>query len=791
MTIEQTLEAALQHHQAGRIAQAQALYRQVLAQQPDQPDALHLLGVLAYQAGQPRTALDLVRRAVALNPAAPDFQINLGEILCATGRTDEAIAAYRAAARLSPRSAIAFNGLSIALLARGQLAEALDAAHRAIELQPDYPQAHNNLGNILHAQKELDSAIASYRRALALRPGFAQAANNLAVLLRDRGQIDEAITLLRDALAQNPDYADAHNNLGLALASAGRIDEAIDCYHRAVATRPAFAEAFNNLGNALHERGEVDRAQAAFQKALDLRPDFVEALLNLAKLLRESDLTDEAIATARAALVLRPDDPAALNQLALALGDRDQGDEAFRLLQRAVERSPQFDQAHNNLGNLYKDRGQLDQALASYDRAIALRPDRADYLGNRIFCMQYHPDLDAAAQRDYRQLWDQRHAQPLSGRILLHANDRSADRRLRIGYVSPDFREHCQSFFTLPLLRSHDHERFEIICYSSVRREDAVTQRLRGCADVWRSVAHLSDAQLADAIREDRIDILVDLTMHMAGGRLITFAAKPAPVQVTWLAYPGSTGLAAMDYRLTDPFLDPHGADESIYSERSLRLPDTFWCYDPLDDLAPSEVPASRQAGITFGCLNNFCKVNESVLKLWAAVLGKVAGSRLLILSPAGAHREVATATLGRHGVDASRIQWLDRRPRSKYLLLYHLVDICLDTVPYNGHTTSLDAMWMGVPVITRIGSTIVGRAGWSQLSNLNLTDLAAQTDEQFVTTAANLAADIPRLAELRRTLRQRMAASPLMDAPRFARNVEDAYRQMWQTWCGGGSARP
>jgi predicted O-linked N-acetylglucosamine transferase (SPINDLY family) len=246
-----------------------------------------------------------------------------------------------------------------------------------------------------------------------------------------------------------------------------------------------------------------------------------------------------------------------------------------------------------------------------------------------------------------------------------------------------------------------------------------------------------------------------------------------------------------MDYRLTDPFLDPPGADESVYSERSLRLPDTFWCYDPRDDLAPSELPASRQTGITFGCLNNFCKVNQSVLKLWAAVLGKVVGSRLLILSPAGAHREAATATLAQHGVDPSRIQWLDRRPRSNYLQLYHLLDICLDTFPYNGHTTSLDAMWMGVPVVTRVGPTVVGRAGWSQLSNMDLTDLAASTDEQFVTIAANLAADIPRLAELRRTLRQRMAGSPLMDAPRFARGVEAVYCQMWQAWCGGEPARP
>jgi predicted O-linked N-acetylglucosamine transferase (SPINDLY family) len=835
---EQALEAAVQKHQEGRLAEAQALYQQVLAQQPDQPDALHLLGVLFYQLGRPDAALEQIRRAVALNPAAPDYQINLGEILSATGRLDEAIVAYGTAARLAPRSPVAHNGLSTAFFAQGRLNEAFAAARRAIELRPDYPEAHNNLGNVFYARRELEPAIASYRRALDLRPAFAEAANNLGAMLRERGQLDEAMALFRSALALRPEFAEAHNNLGIALGSAGRKDEAIVCHQRAVAINPVFAQAYNNLGISLLERGHSDAAQAAFHKALELRPDLVEALNNLGKLLRETDLIDEAIATGRAALALRPDDPEVMNQLSLALTDRDQGEEASRLLRRAVALRPGLADAHNNLGNLLKDRGQLDEALSSYGRAVALRPDRADFLSNRIFCMQYHPDFDAAAQARQLGLWDQLHAQPLAKLIQPHTNDRSADRRLRVGYVSPDFREHCQSFFTIPVLSAHDHQRFEVFCYSSVRREDAVTRMLRGYADVWREAAFLSDEELASVIRNDRIDILVDLTMHMAHGRLRVFAGKPAPVQVTWLAYPGSTGLKAMDYRLTDPYLDPpggpfpslgtpgegqdegfssqlkdgpspqpspgvpgegggrvpdegaggrmRGSEDSLYSEQSVRLNDTFWCYDPRSDLAVNDLPALRRGQVTFGCLNNFCKVNDEVLKLWARVLGEVGGSRLLILSPAGSHRDAALATLAGEGVDPSRVQWLDRRPRPQYLKMYHLLDVCLDTFPYNGHTTSLDAMWMGVPVVTRLGRTVVGRAGWSQLSNLNLTDLAAQDDEQFVSIAAGLAGDLPRLDALRRTLRPRMEASPLMDARRFARNMEDAYRGMWGQWLSG-----
>lgn len=783
MTIEQTLEAAVQEHQAGRLTEAQALYRQVLAVRPDQPDALHLLGVLAYQVGQNETALQLVRRAVALNPAAGDFQINLGEILWATGRMDEAIAAYRSAARLAPGSAVAQNGLSVVLFATGQLEEALTAARRAIELRPDYPQAHNNLGNILHAKKDSDSAIAAYRRALELRPGFAEAGNNLAVLLRERGQMDEAIALLRDILVQHPEFADAHNNLGLALASADRGDEAIASYQRAVAIKPTFAEAFNNLGIALHERGQSEQAQAALQTALDLRPDFVEALLNLAKLLRETDFTDEAIATCRAALALRPDNPEGLNQLALALIDRDKGEEALSLLRRAVELRPRDHQLWNNQGNLLKDRGDLDGAVTSYRQAMELNPGWITAHQNFLYALNFHPQYDAATILREHQKFDRLHAEPLAELARTHENERSFDRPLRIGLMSPDFRDHVVGRNMLPLLAAHDRTQFQIVCYGLMRRRDAMTARFMTVADVWRDVAGASDEHIAQLIGQDKIDILVDLSLHMEGNRILVLARKPAPVQATFGGYPGTTGIKAIDYRLTDPYLDPPDADQSVYSERSIRLADTFWCYDPRSDLAVNDLPAARRGQVTFGCLNNFCKVNESVLKLWAAVLGSVEGSRLLILSPAGSHRERASAALASGGVDSSRVQWLDRRPRVEYLQLYHQLDICLDTFPYNGHTTSLDAMWMGVPVITRLGNTVVGRAGWSQLSNLNLTELAAQTDAQFVTIAANLAADIPRLNELRRTLRGRMTASPLMDAGRFARNVEDAYRRMWMDW--------
>jgi protein O-GlcNAc transferase len=520
--------------------------------------------------------------------------------------------------------------------------------------------------------------------------------------------------------------------------------EAPEQYRRANDLRPPHTDALINLGNVLKELGELNQASEAYEAAIRAQPRSPVPLNNYAALLRSRGRLEEAEATLRVGIEFNPNDPA----------------------------------LHNNLGNVLKDAGELEEGIACFRRALALNPADAGTHSNLAYSLSFAA-TDGRVVLEECLRWNAHHAAPLQSEIRVHTNDRSPGRRLRIGYVSPDFRDHCQSLFTIPLLSHHDHEAFEIFCYSSVERPDEITRRIAGFADVWREARPLNDAELCEVIRADRIDILVDLAMHMAGGRPQLFASKPASIQVAWLAYPGTTGISAMDYRLSDPRLDPPGFDDQ-YSERTIRLPDSFWCYDPLTDQpAVNALPAMERGFPTLGCLNNPCKLTDPTLALWGGVMRALSNARLLLMAPAGSHRQRLLRRLASHGIAADRVSFVPFRPRDQYLRSYHDIDLGLDTIPYNGHTTSLDSFWMGVPVVTRVGNTCAGRGGLSQLFQLNLLDLAAETDEAFIAAAVAMASDLPRLSKLRMGLRTRLRRSPLMDAKRFARNIESAYRQV------------
>jgi protein O-GlcNAc transferase len=601
-----------------------------------------------------------------------------------------------------------------------------------------------------HQAGRLAEAEAIYLHILSEQPDQADALHLLGVLLGQIGKPEAGKLKIRRALELRPDYSEALSNLGNLLAGSGEYPEALACHGRAVQVRPDIAAAHVHLGNTFLAMRRLDEAVAAYRQAIAMKPDFAEAMVNLGIALRNQRQLEASIKSFRNAIALQPN--------------------------HAI--------AHGNLAAALAEDGQFTRSVSEFAKALALNPDDATTHSNLIFLQMFLPEFDSTMIRQELARWNDRHAKPLQKLIQPHANDRTANRRLRIGYVSADFRDHVIGRNVLPLLSQHDRAQFEVFCYSNVSLADRLTVEFQKYADGWRDIRSCSNEEAAEVIRRDRIDILVDLSLHTSNHRLLVFALRPAPVQVTFAGYPGSTGLEAIDYRLTDPFLDPPDGVDEFRVEKPVRLPKSFWCYEPGIELPVNSLPADANSHVTFGCLNNFTKVNDGVVRLWSQVMRAVESSRMLLLCPEGAARERLLALFEREKVDRRRIEFAANCPRPKYLELYHRIDVGLDTFPYNGHTTSLDSYWMGVPVVTLVGSRIVGRAGISQLSNLGLPELIARTADEYVRIATSLAADLPRLAAIRASLRQRMERSPLMDAAGFARGIEAAYREMWVAYC-------
>jgi protein O-GlcNAc transferase len=786
LTVQQAFDLALRHHQAGRFRDAEELYQQILRANPDFTDAMHNLGVLALQLNRTDVAAVLFRRTIKLNPSLPEVHSNLGNVLMSDGKLDEAMDSYRRAIELRPDYVDALSNLGAALQSKGEFAESISIHNRILHLKPDHPESLYNLATALHHTKKIDQAIAAYRNVLAIKPNYAEARNNLGAALCEKGELQEAIAQCRLATELDPKSPMHWRNLGTALDARGSFAEAAECFGRAVAIHSNWSEAHFDFGKALQKIGRVDEAIAAFTSCIALKPDDDEACNSLGLALMESGQLDEAIASYRQAVALKPDNAAYHNNLGSALGMAGNVDEAIAEYRLAVSINQNFALALCNLAGAYKDSGNVDEAIHYYQRALAVRPDFAETHSNLIYARYFHSSSSEKDIAEECRRWNQQHALPLKDLIQPHLNDRDPTRQLRIGYVSADFREHVVGHNLMPILRQHARQAFEVTCYSQVSHPDAMTGRFRRSADRWRDIANLSDAQAVDQIRQDQIDVLVDLAVHTAGNRLRVFARKPAPVQVTYLGYCGTTGMGAMDYRFSDHFLDPPGTDLSVYSEKTIFLTPSYWCYRPMQNAPdPSPPPSLANGYITFGCLNNFAKVSQPALLLWAAILRRVPGSRLLMQAHVGSHRQKTIDLLHGAGIESNRIEFVAAQRYFDYLQTYSRIDLALDPFPFAGGITSCDSLWMGVPLVTLPGRrSAVGRGGFSILGNVGLDEFAARNEDEYVTTAVRLAADLPRLTTLRQTLRHVMKNSPLMDAVNVTHRMEAAYRKMWQDWC-------
>ncbi|RQW85076.1 MAG: tetratricopeptide repeat protein, partial [Geobacter sp.] len=756
MSIAAALEFAIRHHQSGNLQAAESIYRQILQLDPDNPEALHLLGVSAYQQQRHETAATLIGQALARKPTFADAHSNLGNVLREMGRLDEAEKSFRKAISANPKFTMAHYNLGNVLLSRKKFKEAAESFERAIAGNPRLAEAYINRGISLKELGRLKEAEVSYRKALSLQPDLAIVHFNLGNVLLETGCPEETAACYQRALELAPDYTEARLNLGAVFRDLGRIEESASCYKQALADVPDNTEVLVNYGAVLRDSGKAQEAEACYRRALQLSPDAALAHFNLGNALRDQGRLDEAVASFERALTLCPDSPAMYNNLGNTLRDLGRVEESLQVYRKALEQDAENVQALVNLGNGLKEMGRLEEALSSYEKALLLqpempeahynlgtvyqdqcrmaeavacfrttlelKPDHAVAHSNLLMNLQYDTAVTPEELLEESLAWERLQlagtpVMPPSGTTI------DPDRRLRIGYVSGDLRRHPVGYFLEGVLACHDRKCFEVYCYANQSFGDDLTDRLRENADQWREIFGRRDDSVAGLIREDAIDILIDLSGHTARNRLLVFGRKPAPLQATWAGYVGTTGLSAIDYLISDPRETPEGTDH-WYVESVMRLPDCYVCYSPPEYAPPvNTLPARRNGFITFGCFNNLAKINRPVMDLWIRLLQKLPDTRLLLATKA-----LADPTISKQfrqsfddGGVSERVALSGPLPHPELLARYGEIDIALDPFPYSGGLTTLEGLWMGVPALTLGGDRFASRHSLSHLTAAGL----------------------------------------------------------------------
>ena len=609
---------------------------------------------------------------------------------------------------------------------------------------------------------------------------------NILIEYFQNGLYADAEPLALSITQEFPNHPLAWRGLGRIFKETGRLTESLSICIKYIELAPKEAEAHNNLGVILQELGRFEEAEASYRQALLLKPDYALVHFSLGDILKELGRFEEAEASYRQALLLKPDYAEVYNNLGMILNKLDKLEEAKLSYKQAIILKPDFAEAHNNLGNTLKKLGRLEKAEASYRQATLLKPNYALAYSNKNLCLNYSfllsPLFIYQQHLEFeKQFGGLEVRTPLSLPVK-----KIPGNKLRIGYVSGDFNNHSVAYFFEPLLQHHNANAVEIFCYYNNKKIDETTNRLITSSDHWRSIFGVSNADVLNLIKNDKIDILVDLSGHTGKNRLLVFAQKPAPIQVTWLGYPNTTGLSAIDYRFTDIIADPIGEADDLHSETLLRLPNGFQCYKGNETvLVDINLPQKRRGYITFGSFNNLSKVTPEMIKIWSKILHAVPTSHLLLKSSQlNNHASPYLDLFIKEGISEDRIElfgWLTNK--NDHLELYNAIDIGLDPFPFNGATTTCEALWMGVPVITLLGDRHVGRVGASILTNVGLKDFIAQDIDGYIELASKMASNIEYLQEIRQSLRKRMESSLLCDGNSFARDIENAYQYMWSKY--------
>ena len=744
--LRRTLSSALAHHRAGRFDKAEASYRSILAADPQHADAQHLLGVLAYQCGKLALALQLIQAALPALADLPDAHLNYGNVLRDLGRLREAAESYRRAIALDPASGMAHNNLARTLIDQGDLEEGLASAGRAAELMPGFVPAHVNCAGALLGLRRFEDAESAIRRALAIDPRAFRLHLDLGYALQAQKRLDEAIALFRHMTAEHRDLPEAHNNLGNALSEKGRRDEAIAAYRMALRLAPTNAEIHYNLGKALRGHGLFEEAIASFKTAVAHRPNFAAAWHELGNLLADrQSLAEASVALARAA----PHIPDAFVELVWAR-----------------------------------------RQMCDWNGYAEAETQARRLKGTQAFALM-NLQSTAEEQREWAGRAAERLTVPFSSRFP-PAKPRRRD-RLRIGYVSANFRTHAGAFLISGLIEAHDRQAFEVIGYSAGPDDGGEARaRLARAFDRFVDIKDLGDLDAASLVRRDEIDILVDLNGHTKSGRIAMFAYRPAPIQATYLGYPGTTGADFIDYLLADAVVAPPD-QQPMFSEQVVYLPHSYQVNDDRRQIA-AQTPSREECGLPsdsfiFCCLNNPSKITPGVFESWMRILMACPRSVLWLLDGSRWVTANVTREAAARGVDPARIIFAPKLAPAEHLARHRLADVFLDTLPYNAHTSASDALWVGLPVVTCEGKTFAGRVAASLLRAIELPELITSSTAAYEALACLLYRDRTRLTALRARLARNRMTTPLFDTRRFAHHLETAYRQMWAQWVSGHGA--
>lgn len=785
VAIQALIQEGLEHFKANRLADAEVVYNRILKRHPNNPTALYLLGHLFHQKGQNGTALEWFGKAIALAPKEPLFLNDLGIVYYSMGKLEEAIACYRQALAIRPTYYMSLSNLGNALYDVGQTEEALVRYQEAVAAQPDSSEAHNNLGNALLKEGRFDEAIAAYQKAIEINPVYLGPYNNMGAALEAQGKMEEAIAICQRALAIQPSNYEVYQRMGGILFAQGKTDESIACYKKALDIKPDSQAAHNNLGNVLLNQGRLQEAVRSYQKALDISPNMHEASNNLGAALQELGEREEAMACYRRALAAKPDYGPALTNLGAALDVQGRVDEAIECYKKAIEVAPDDPDAHGSVLHLMLMACDWRSFTSRYERMITVfRAQQKPVKPFTFLSLHTTP----AEQLKCATLYVRDKYAMLINLAATRQYDVNPN-RIKIAYLSGDFQNHPVAYLTAELFELHDRSRFEVTAYSYGKNDGReMRQRIMKSVDHFIDLHPLTYEAAAQKIFDDGIHILVELNGFTNKARLQIPAMRPAPIQVSWLGYLGTSGSHFIDYILSDHFITPSGYEEN-FSEKIVRLPE---CFQPNDrQLAVPQSPTRRERGLPeqgfiFASFNKSYKFNAETFDIWMNLLRQTQGSLLWLF----ATNHWAEANLRREaeerGVASDRIFFMPFMDQASYLANYRLADLILDTYPYNSGTTASNALWAGCPMVTCTGHNFVSRQAGSLLITVGMPELVTHSLTDYEALALALANDPIRLANIRQRLQDNLQTSPLFNTPRFTRHLESAFEAMWQRFRSG-----